>query len=147
MPTIHYGSLFLDSETGVLFLAVAFFAWLLKCNRLAAACAAAGIWLVFSPSLEPIFANAFAHVPWWVPLLIVLYAITRFAGSLMSLFFGQRFGREVMVHATAPLVSDAMRLVYRVPLFCLRWLSIGLIRGFGMALAFTARCLLQLLAR
>jgi len=146
MPSIHYGSLFLDSETAVLFLALAFLAWLLKCRRLAAACGVAGLWLVLSPWLEPMFMQAFAHVPLWVPVLILLFAVTRFAGALLTLFMGRGFGRDVMVHATAPLVADALRCVYRVPIWCLRWTAIWAVRTVGISLALAARSLLRLFA-
>lgn len=146
MPSIHYGSLFLDSETAVLFLALAFLAWLLKCRRLAAACGAAGLWLVLSPWLEPIFMQAFAHVPLWVLVLILLFAVMRFAGALLALFMGRGFGRDVMVHATAPLVADALRFVYRVPIWCLRCTAILAMRIVGISLGLAARALLRFFA-
>ena len=146
MQSIHYGSLFLDSETAVLFFAVAFICWLFKCNRVAAAVAAAGFWLAFSPWLEPLFIDAFAHVPWWVPILIVLFALSRFAGAIVNAFFGQRFARELMVHTLAPVLSDLLRACYRVPLYFLKICLLTGAKILGTAIAVGARAAIAWLA-
>lgn len=127
MQAITYGAPWLSPEVAPLLFAAAFLAWLFRLQRLAAANAVAGSWMLFSPILEPLFAQAFANLPLWVPLLLILFLISKFVSALVILFLGRQAARELFVHSVAPLLTELLRTLLVAPL---RWLAIALHWGF-----------------
>jgi hypothetical protein len=123
MQAITYGAPWLLPEVAPLLFAAAFLAWLFRWQRLAGVCALAGGWMVCAPALDPLFARAFANLPIWVPLLLVLFFITKFISALVILFLGRQAARELFVHSVAPLLSELLRTLALAPF---RWLAIAL---------------------
>lgn len=127
MQVITYGAPWLSPEVAPLLFAVAFLAWLFRWQRLAAVNAIAGTWMIFSPVLEPAFAQAFANLPLWVPLLLILFFASKFISALVILFLGRQAARELFVHSVAPLLTELLRALMVAPF---RWLATALYWGF-----------------